>query len=125
MNTIKAALKDAGFSIHAGNGAIVALIGKRPNRVDVEIDLIDGKVMLTITRNGDEEAVSWVADEAAAMAALIAAGILPAPVATVKTVRFTADLNRRAWAIRREAAARFGLKVTAISWAECLKLARA
>jgi len=123
MNTtIKGALKAAGFSIHAGNGAVVALLGKRPNRTDVELDAIDGVMLLTIRRNS-EETVQTVADEAAALAALIVAGILPAPAKAAP--RFTADLNRRAWAIRRDAAARFGLKVTAISWAECLKLARA
>lgn len=41
-----------------------------------------------------------------------------------KSARFSRELNRRAWEIRRRAAAKFGLKVMEISWSECLKSAR-
>lgn len=121
MNAIKTELEKAGFTVRTGNGALVALLGKRPNRTDVEVDRIGGELMLTIRRNGDEQEPMMLADEAAVMAALVTAGILTASKAAP---RFTAELNRRAWAIRREAAVRFGVKVSSISWAECLKLAR-
>ena len=41
------------------------------------------------------------------------------------TARFTSDLIRRAWAIRRDAAARMGCRVMDVVWGECLKMARA
>lgn len=39
--------------------------------------------------------------------------------------KFTATLITRAWAIRRVAAARFGLAVNTVVWSECLRMARA
>lgn len=41
------------------------------------------------------------------------------------TTRFTSDLICRAWAIRRDAAARMGCRVMDVVWGECLKMARA
>lgn len=39
--------------------------------------------------------------------------------------KFDSQTNRRAWAIRREAAARMGVALMSVSWGECLKMARA
>lgn len=75
MNTIKQELEAAGFTVRTNNGALIAILGKRPSRTDVDADLIGGKIILTIRRNGEETELA-VADEAAAIAALQAAGIL-------------------------------------------------
>lgn len=41
-----------------------------------------------------------------------------------KSNRFSSELNRRAWAIRREAAARLGVALMSVSWKICLEMAR-
>lgn len=37
--------------------------------------------------------------------------------------KFTADTMKKAWAIRRAAAVKFGCRVSEVSWKECLKMA--
>lgn len=39
-------------------------------------------------------------------------------------MRFTTELVKKAWAIRRQAAAKFGVKIMSVIWRECLKMAR-
>lgn len=38
-------------------------------------------------------------------------------------MKFNAEINKKAWEVRKNAAGRFGCKVTQISWKHCIKLA--
>lgn len=75
MNAIKTALEEKGFTVRTNNGSLISILGKRPNRIDVNADLIGGKIVLSVFRNGEESEMT-VADEDAAVSALQAAGIL-------------------------------------------------
>lgn len=110
---------------HTGNIASATLDGEKiSNNSAQALSSILYAAKVYFSPSEEKVHFSGISD---AKAKCIAAEIFARAKAAAKPVtqKITSDLNRRAWAIRREAAARLGVSLMSVVWGECLKMARA